>query len=64
MHRNEKASRQRSNQCTPSGWDRRGGRELTWKSTNNPPSTNASALAPFLMNTPAQIPQMAPNVSS
>ena len=46
-------------------WEREGeGGELTWNSTNSPPSTNANAFAPFLINTPAQIPHTAPKVSS
>ena len=31
---------------------------------NAPPRTKARAFAPFLMKTPAQIPQSVPNVSS
>jgi hypothetical protein len=37
---------------------------LTCNNTNTPPKKNARAFAPFLTKTPAQTPQMDPNVSS
>lgn len=36
----------------------------TWRSTNTPPKTNATALAPFFKKMPAQIPHTEPKVSS
>jgi hypothetical protein len=50
------------NCLTVSRLDPRG--ELTWSSTKTPPRRNANAFSPFLMNTPAQIPQTAPKLSS